>query len=253
MTNNDAARIDGRRRRSTATRRKVLEAATRQFCRNGFGPTTVGAIAAEAGVSEPTIYYAFGSKEAVLLAAIDVAIAGDDEPVATLDRAWARAVVGAEDARTQVALMARGAGEILLRSGGLLAVLQQSASSSPDMADHWRENIRRRRQVQHRFVEALAAKMSLRAGLDVETATDISALHLGPEAYDFLTAAMDWSHDQWLDWTTQALTGHLVEPSPPEPGALMPPGRSGGDDAQSRTPPLQGRAGGGAADAQPDS
>ena len=42
-------------------------------------------------MSVATVELLFGTKVALLKAAIDVAIAGDDEPVAVLDRAWAGA------------------------------------------------------------------------------------------------------------------------------------------------------------------
>jgi AcrR family transcriptional regulator len=52
-------------------RRDILEAATRLFGERGFGPTTVKAIAASAGVAAGTVYLYFSSKEAILLALIE--------------------------------------------------------------------------------------------------------------------------------------------------------------------------------------
>jgi AcrR family transcriptional regulator len=43
-------------------------------------------VAAEAGTAVDTIYSAFGSKSGLLMAAIDLAIAGDDDPTAMVDR-----------------------------------------------------------------------------------------------------------------------------------------------------------------------
>jgi AcrR family transcriptional regulator len=75
------------------TRRQVLEAATAQFLRSGYSGATVPAIARAAGVSVPTVELLFGTKARLLKAAVNVAIAGDDESVPVLDRAWtARAV-----------------------------------------------------------------------------------------------------------------------------------------------------------------
>ena len=73
------------------TRRRVLEAATASFLARGYAGTTMRAVAGGAGVSVATVELLFGTKVALLQAAIDVAIAGDDEPVAVLDRAWADA------------------------------------------------------------------------------------------------------------------------------------------------------------------
>src|SRR5258708_36772001 len=71
------------------TRQRVLDAATAVFLDRGYGGATIRAIAAEAKVSVPTVEALFGTKARVLKAAIDVAIAGDDEPVAVLVRSWA--------------------------------------------------------------------------------------------------------------------------------------------------------------------
>src|SRR5258707_13737640 len=77
---------DGQARR---TRQRVLDAATAVFLQRGYGGATIRAVAAEAMVSVPTVEALFGTKARLLKAAIDVAIAGDDEPVAGLDRGWA--------------------------------------------------------------------------------------------------------------------------------------------------------------------
>jgi AcrR family transcriptional regulator len=57
----------------------VIAAATRLFSERGWASTTLAAIAAEAGTAIETIYSGFASKMGLLLAAIDVAIAGDDD------------------------------------------------------------------------------------------------------------------------------------------------------------------------------
>jgi AcrR family transcriptional regulator len=48
--------------------------------------TTIGAIAARAGVSPETVYAAFGNKRSLLAGLLDVAVAGDDAPVPVLER-----------------------------------------------------------------------------------------------------------------------------------------------------------------------
>jgi AcrR family transcriptional regulator len=69
-----------------ATRRVIVDAAARLFVQEGFGQTTVDAIAEEAGVSRKTIFAAVGGKVELLKLALDWAITGDDEPIAMSDR-----------------------------------------------------------------------------------------------------------------------------------------------------------------------
>ena len=53
------------------TRRTIVDAAMRLFNRDGYGRTTMRAIAAEAGVSLGSAYYYFGSKEHLIQAFYD--------------------------------------------------------------------------------------------------------------------------------------------------------------------------------------
>jgi len=71
-------RYDSARRRHAAQRRRaaVVEAARRLFLREGFSGTTIAKIAEDAGVSEETVYKAFGNKIALVRAVRDQALAG---------------------------------------------------------------------------------------------------------------------------------------------------------------------------------
>jgi AcrR family transcriptional regulator len=62
------------------------------------------AVAAAAGVSVRSVSKAFGNKPALLKAAFDAAIAGDDEPVPMLQRAALERVRDEPDPRRKLAL-----------------------------------------------------------------------------------------------------------------------------------------------------
>ena len=72
-------RYDSRRRQAQAaiTRRSILDAAQRLFERDGYVATSIKAIAAEAGVSIPTVHLN-GPKHALLIAAFERTFAGDE-------------------------------------------------------------------------------------------------------------------------------------------------------------------------------
>jgi len=60
----DADRAPSRRgRRPKVTRRQMLEAATQEFAAHGYGGSTIAAIAARLGITQPLIHYHFHSKE----------------------------------------------------------------------------------------------------------------------------------------------------------------------------------------------
>src|SRR5260370_2029686 len=125
------------------TRQRVLDAATAVFLDRGSGAATLRAIAGEAKVSVPTVEALFGTKARLLKAAIDVAIAGDDEPVAVLDRSWAADARKAGTAEEFLSVVAGVVAAAPARSAGPgLAVLQRSAPApephplSPPIAAH---------------------------------------------------------------------------------------------------------------------
>ncbi len=109
MGSNSTAQVGGgparpyrsahRQGQARRTRRRILDAAAAEFSSRGYAATTVAAIAAAAGVSVPTVEQAFRTKANLLKAAIDVAIAGDDEPVPVLQRPAAVAAAAAPDSR----------------------------------------------------------------------------------------------------------------------------------------------------------
>ena len=66
-----ASRSEPRTRDPVATRQRILEAATREFARLGFGGARVDAIAARAGANKRMIYHYFGNKSRLFLAVLE--------------------------------------------------------------------------------------------------------------------------------------------------------------------------------------
>ena len=66
--------VAGRTRASSAdTRRKVLDAAIEVFAAKGYSGASVNELLAATGLSKPTLYYYFGSKEGLFRAILDFA------------------------------------------------------------------------------------------------------------------------------------------------------------------------------------
>ena len=66
-----------RRARAQQTQAAIVAAAQRLFVRDGFQATTIPAVAAEAGVSQETIYKTFGGKTGLVRAIRERALAGE--------------------------------------------------------------------------------------------------------------------------------------------------------------------------------
>src|SRR3954447_3685903 len=67
----------GRRDKAARTREAIIDAALARFLAEGYGPTTVSAIAADVGVSDHTIYKSFGGKPGLVRAIRARALEGD--------------------------------------------------------------------------------------------------------------------------------------------------------------------------------
>jgi AcrR family transcriptional regulator len=57
----------------------MVKAAYEHFCRSGYLGTVISAVAQDAGVAVPTIYYTFGTKANLLEEALGAAIVGFDQ------------------------------------------------------------------------------------------------------------------------------------------------------------------------------
>src|SRR5690348_11445155 len=74
-------RSDLRESQARATRRQIVEAASKLFADVGYASATIDAVAREAGVSRKTVFTSVGGKVELMKLAYDWAVTGDDEPV----------------------------------------------------------------------------------------------------------------------------------------------------------------------------
>ncbi|WP_245899767.1 TetR/AcrR family transcriptional regulator [Nonomuraea indica] len=207
-------REDGRTARARATRTRITTAATELFTTAGYTTTSITAIAARAGVSEQTVYYAFGTKRAILTTALDLAVAGDDQPVPTMERPWFRETLDDPDPLGHIRRQVAAAGDIYLRAAPLLDVVRSAATTDPDLAEVWATNIRQRLTVQRALADALARKTPLRDGLTPDAAADIALTVLSPETYNLLVDNRGWDHARWRAWAADALARLLTTLAP---------------------------------------
>ena len=205
-----------RARQAAATRQAVLDAARDLFLAQGYGATTIDQVAARAGVSKPTVFTAVGNKQALLAAVRDVALAGDDLPVAIADRAAYQAVLAEPDPYRAIVLMAAHLAELWSRYAGIREILRGAASSGePGLREMWETSQRQRLTAARSFIAALTGKGPLRQGLDARTAADIMWLHMAPENYRDLTVERGWSQAAYQRWLVDTLAAALLPPCAP--------------------------------------
>ncbi|MFB9907843.1 TetR/AcrR family transcriptional regulator [Allokutzneria oryzae] len=203
--------------RATETRRRITAAATELFLANGYGATTLQQVADQAGVAVQTIYFTFRNKPTLLKELVDVAIAGDDRPMATLDRPWFADVVAAPDARSGLTALVAGSRAVLERVAAVSDMVRTAAAAHPELRDLWPDREDPRYTVHTAAAKALLDKPGIRAGLAEEQAADILYALLSPELFLILTRDRAWTPETWQCWATDVLATQLLDRDAPEP------------------------------------
>lgn len=193
------------------TRIVIVRAALRLMLERGYIPTTIGAIAVEAGVAVQTVYNSVGGKAAVLSAVLDLA-AVDPETPDTGPAPLRSHVGGASGPAEIVRVLTDHIADLNERTSGVHRVIAQAAGVDANIAEL---EIRRSAQRLLRYGEvasALRSRHSLRSGLsDHEAAATVWALG-HPQAYRSLVLDLGWSGDAYRAWLLKALQGALLFP-----------------------------------------
>jgi AcrR family transcriptional regulator len=183
-----------RQQQAAQTRALVLAAATSLFADRGWSATGIRDIAREAGVAVETVYANFRSKTELLLAAIDVGVVGDVEPV-PLSQRPEFAALGVGSFADRVAAAARLLTGINQRTWGLRRALSEAAVGEPQLAAKLDELESRRRDNIRQGVEAVV-------GRPVDNdALDGLWVVLGADAFHLLTGVGGRSvqaYERWL-------------------------------------------------------
>jgi AcrR family transcriptional regulator len=197
-----ARRYHAPRRAAAAaqTRTAILHAARDQFEARGWAATTIAAVAADAAVSPKTVQALFGTKAALLAAAVDYAIAGDLAEVPIIARESARSVESAPDAAT---MLDRHAGHVVAintRSAGLARVVESAVGSSPLVTGLWQQMTANRRFGARWAATTLLTKPGTRPGLTPEQAERDFVIAIDWGTYRTLTGELGLTPGQVRDW-----------------------------------------------------
>ena len=203
-------RYDSARRQDAARRRRaaVVEAARRLFLSEGFAGTTIARIAGDAGVSEETVYKAFGNKIALVRAVRDQALAGAG-PVHA-ERRSDRLQTSEDDPRTII----RGWGvltmEVAPRVAPVLLLVREAAASDPELARLQAEMDAARLTRMTHNARTLLKGRHLRSGITLEAAADVLWTYSSPELYELLVIRRGWSLERYGHFIADAMVSALL-------------------------------------------
>jgi AcrR family transcriptional regulator len=203
-------RSDLRAAQARETRRTIVAAATELFVTQGYGATTVDAIAAAAGVSRKTVFAAVGGKADVLKLALDWAVAGDDEPMALAERPDVSALLTGEDPGTLLDGWATVLVGIDRRVAALHEALHTAADSDAGARTVLEQSDRERLTGAREVISRLRGLDALAPDLTPAHAADIAWLLADPALYSRLVQRRGWSPARFERWLASTLRAQLT-------------------------------------------
>lgn len=163
----------------------------------------------------PTVELVFGTKPALLRAAISFAIRGDAEPVPMLERDWVTRAQAAGSVTEFLAIVEPVLAEAERRSAGLVVAAFEAAHMDESMclvADQLRAQ---RAETAAWIVDGLIKRAPLRADIGRDRAIDNVWLLMDPHGFCALTRDRGWTPKQFGRWFTDSVCRLLLAQAGP--------------------------------------
>ncbi len=197
--------VSRRQAAAAQTRQRILDAARRLFLADGYGATTVGAIAEAAGVAADTVYTVVGTKPVLFRELIETALSGTDRAVPGQDRDYAVRMRAEPDAQAKLAIYATAVAELQGRLAPLFLVLREAAAGQHQLHALWREITERRARNMRLLANDLISTGSVRQDLSPDEVADIIWTMNSAEYYAMLVFDRGWTptrfesllHEAW--------------------------------------------------------
>lgn len=201
-TVNPSKRTTHRQRQAEATRALIVRCARKLFGSLGYGPTSVEAIAAEAGVAPRTVYNAFGTKGAILAAVCEAwLVESDIQPLVGQ-------AMTTTDPALKLRLAAQWTRQQYERGADVVGIFESAALADPEMAQIVRAWLGEKNEMMSRFIATLAPSL----GPD-QPVSDATAIFLALTTFDIYRQFVldsDWSPDRYQSWLETALRRELL-------------------------------------------
>jgi AcrR family transcriptional regulator len=199
-----------REERARRTRARITSAAASRFLERGYAGTTMRAVASDAGVALPTVELTFGTKAGLLKAAIDLAVAGDDEPVPMLERQWVASARAATEPTRFVAVFAQVFVDSAQRAAGLTLAALDAARTDADIAATAAQLKSQRETMATWLVDGLLDRSPLRGGVERVDAIDTIWALMDPALFCHLTDDRHWDAARFQSWFASSVLRLLL-------------------------------------------
>lgn len=198
--------VEGRRAQAAATRQRILDTARALFVAQGYGGTSIAQVAAQAGVSAPTVFSGFTSKVNLLKEAAETTLVGDADPVPLHERPQMRLVHEGATAE-----------EVLLRLAALIAdraphvhpiyaVVHAAADADPEIAALARTLDEQRLAGATLLAGTVLDRLGVRDPARLAEVRDTIWTFNSPLLYGLLVTQRGWSTERYGAWIARGLT-----------------------------------------------
>ena len=193
------------------TQQAIIKAAARLFLSRGYHATSIGRIAADAGVAVQTIYNAVGSKRDILSRVLDFAAAGDRAPV-PVAQFMREQTENEPDPRRIIGQMVEFWRSAFPRTAPVFRIIREVAPADPEIAELERARAAQRLDNYRHAAQLLADRGALRRRMTIDEAAAAIFAIGHPETYRALVLDGTWSDPEWGAWAQKTLEQALLEP-----------------------------------------
>ena len=201
-------RYDASRRRARAAERResVLAVARQRFLADGYAPTTVSAVAADAGVSVESVYKWFGSKAGLLRGVWERSLAGSGATHA--EQRSDEGSRAAADGTAVIRNWAHLAAEVGAAADPIHHLIQGAAGADGEIAELYAQIERERAARMDRNAAYLVDGGFLRDDVTRQQARDVLLLYT--TFYDRLVTHAGWTPSEFSAFIERGLRAHLL-------------------------------------------
>ena len=185
------------------TRAAILDAVATLCSRDGYAATTLKAIAAEAGVSLPSVTLA-GSKAALLIAAFERRFSGDEGRQSLAERPAMAEIMALPDTEVAVGRWLDYVADAN-RATAALSRAMVTAAEADALAAVAVEDLAARRASDMQLAAGWCAHRGLIDPADVATTAIELGYLIGPETYAYFVEQSRWSGDEYRRWLERSL------------------------------------------------
>jgi AcrR family transcriptional regulator len=193
-----------REEQAEQTKQRIARAARQRFIESGWSGTSVRSVAADAGVSEATVYAVYGTKAGLATSLVESAEldAGVEQVAREIEAAQG-------EPRGQLAAFIRFDRRLFEHGGDGLRLTVEGGRNEPALAAAYKQG-RARGDANRRSLFASWPSGALRDGLTLDRALDVYATVCSIQTFDIATRERGWSVAEVEQWWVETLTELLL-------------------------------------------